>query len=110
MRVEVDLAHRDADAAAGLGRDVDFAAAADRAGRHSDGGGGALVEAGIDVGHVQSLRLLSERETDFPHFGLGGMPTLPPPVLAGSGSTGRGLFRSQQNGRASCRERVWQYV
>src|SRR3546814_20980058 len=60
MRVEVDLAHRDADTAAGLRRDVDLAAATDRAGGDTDGGWG--FELRVDVGHVQSRHFLSERE------------------------------------------------
>src|SRR3546814_7198027 len=50
MRVEVDLAHRDADVAAGGRGDMDLAAAADGAGGDADPVGG--FNAGIDVGHV----------------------------------------------------------
>ncbi len=62
MRVEVDLAHRDADAAAGLRRDMDLAAATNGSGGDADGGGGALVEAGIDVGHVQLLHNIGAKD------------------------------------------------
>src|SRR5690606_36849604 len=59
VRVEVDLAHRYADAAAGLRRDMDLAAAADRAGGNTDGGG--VFEFRVDVGHVQSLHMSGAR-------------------------------------------------
>ncbi|GAO80492.1 hypothetical protein SC1_03817 [Sphingopyxis sp. C-1] len=40
---------------------------------------------------MQSLRCYRSEDGDSAY----GIPTLPPPVLTGSGSTGRGIFRSQ---------------
>ena len=69
-RLEVDLAHRHAERA-----DMDLADAADRA------GGDLELGAGGDVGHVSRLQCGKENGCD--------ARSLPTPVSAGSGSTGR---------------------
>ena len=78
--LEIDLAHGDAHAAAAFRADLDLAAAADRAGGHPD------VEFAVDVGHAKSL-LESGARTSGPAIMQPG--PLPPPMLVGSGSTGR---------------------
>ena len=73
---EVDFPHGDAHAAAALRADMDLAAATDRA------GGDADVEFAVDVGHALAL-LEAEKERNSV------AAPLPPPMLIGSGSTGR---------------------
>ncbi len=53
--LEIDLAHGDADAAAGARADMNLAAAADRP------GGDANLDRGIDIGHAKSLHVAGER-------------------------------------------------
>src|SRR3546814_13708592 len=115
MRVEVDLAHRDADVAAGGRGDMDLAAAADGAGGDADPVGG--FNAGIDVGHVSRSKGSGAR-TGFPD--VEHRPSLrryyPDQVRRVAAYSALNLrLRARLPGdgaigRASCRERVGQCV
>jgi len=77
IALKVDLAHGNPDAAAGTRTDMHLAAAADRP------GGNAYFELAVDVGHVKTLLTAGEWWRECARH------PLPPPMLIGSGSTGR---------------------
>ncbi len=85
--LERDLAHRHL-----VGADMDLAAAANRA------GGDGKLGTGGNIGHLRFTPNPEARA--FGSVPAGSIPAarrpLPPPVLAGSGSTGRGRFAASQ--------------